>query len=91
MLSAEFSRRGNTAVLTIAIRATADVARGNDAFVGTISSDYRPVATSRGVGFSGGIVIVGVINPNGNLSARVVNETFPNTWTSTISITYVID
>lgn len=89
--TAEFSRIGNVATLSISIKATADVASGTDAWVGTIPSAYRPVHTVRGVGYSGGTVLVLTAYSGGQISARVVNSTFPNTWTAGITVTYPIE
>ena len=90
MTSAEFSIAGNTATLTFSIKATADVSGGNDAWTGTVPTEFRPKCVARGVGFSGTAVLVGVIYPDGGLVARVVNTTFPNTWSASISITYIV-
>lgn len=88
---ATFSRRGNLACLIFNIKATADTTNGNDAWIGTIAQGYRPAFPAKGLGYSGGTTLIVSIDEYGNLSVRVCGGTFPNTWSATIEVPYMID
>ena len=87
--AATFSRNGKLGALSISVSPTADVAAGNNVFVGNVPSECASALAGSTAGYSGNSVLV--FNLAGDvLTIRVTGATFPSGWNCGATINYLL-
>lgn len=89
--SVDLIRFGNVVQLTMQVTKSSATAVGTNHYEGTLNlADYRPIVATECASYSGSVCVIGVINTDGSIIARVTGTQLPADRTPRLTFTYLI-